>query len=52
MIILPEDAISLTQSLLPVVALMALSAVSATDGKGESNNENRVEKWPEISTIP
>jgi hypothetical protein len=37
---------SLTQSLLPVVALMAASAVSATAGKGESNSENSVEKCP------
>jgi hypothetical protein len=37
---------SLTQSLLPVVALMAARAVSATAGKGESNSENSVEKCP------
>ncbi len=37
---------SLTQSLLPVVALMAARAVSATAGNGESNSENSVEKCP------
>ena len=40
---------SLTQSLLPVVALMAPSAVSATEGKGESSSEKRVGKCPNDS---